>query len=81
MVKVEISFVDGSARPPLHKGDEFYRQFKSMKGEGFDGREIVFELISDDWAAPPSGIRVVGTLEDGTRIDEYLPCETRRKTR
>jgi hypothetical protein len=80
MLKVEIALANGSAMD-LAEDDRFYEKLLRLRYDEFEGRQLVDELISDDWGAPPIGVRITGELSDGTVIDEYIQCETRRPRR
>jgi hypothetical protein len=80
MLKVEVSLADGGAMD-WAVPDATYTRLLELRRDGWEGRELIDTLLTDDWAAPPSGVRLVGTLKDGTEIDEYIPCGTRRRRR
>jgi hypothetical protein len=78
MLKVEVSLVDGGAMD-WSVDDSVYRRLLELRNDGLEGRDLVDSLLTDDWGAPPTGVRLAGMLEDGTKIDEYIPCSTRRR--
>lgn len=73
MVKVDISFVDGSGCD-FEEDDAFYNRFLELQRSGAQGKKLIVNLLSDDWGAPPRGITISGTLEDGSAIERvYIP--------
>lgn len=72
MLKVSASLVNGGLQES-DEADSIIEQLSSLRREGYEGRALVNELITDDWGAPPVGVRITGTLEDGTIVDEYIP--------
>ncbi len=57
------------------KPDSLYAQLMKLKRNELTGKELVHALITDDWGPPPTGIKIEGTLADGTKVDEYIPYE------
>lgn len=71
MVHVSLSTVDGGFQE-WTKSDSFYRACISLREAGLNGKAIIQKMISKDWKAVPKGMRLSGTLEDGSSIDEYV---------
>jgi len=51
---------------PLVDGSVFPMEFDS-------GRELIQELVGDDWAAPPSCLRIEAMGDDGTTVVISVP--------
>lgn len=73
MLKVEIHFVDGGLMNTT-EGDVFWRRLIELQGYGLEGKALIHDLITDDWGPPPRFVHVSGTLEDGTKVDQTIPC-------
>jgi hypothetical protein len=52
--------------------DDLYARYKKAVESGLEGRDLVHELLTDDWAAPPRGIHITGTTADGETVDLML---------
>jgi hypothetical protein len=72
MIKVSVPRVDGSLQD-WTEPDSLYARLVSLRNDGYSGKQLADELLGDDWGCPPSGIRLTGTLDDGTEIDDYIP--------
>lgn len=72
MLHVSIPTVDGGLQE-FSEPDSIITRLAILRRNGYEGKELVHELLTDDWAAPPVGVRITGTLEDGTRVNEYVP--------
>ena len=57
MVSVKVYFVDGSVLP-IEEDGSFLVKLKKLQAQGFEGRELVDRLISDDWGAPPKFVLI-----------------------
>ena len=51
-VKVDIRLADGGAQD-WHEGPEFLARLAAPGARGVAGKELIHQLITDDWAAPP----------------------------
>lgn len=59
MLYVFIQFVDGSSTS-WDASDDLYARYKTAIASGLQGRSLVHEVLTDDWAAPPLGIHITG---------------------
>jgi len=71
-ITVSIHFVDGGFQE-LRKGSDFLVRLRSLQARGVEGKALINQLISDDWAAPPSAAVVSGIGPDGERIKIVIP--------
>lgn len=71
MLKVSVPLVDGGAMD-WEVDDSKYQRLLQLRQDGLEGKALIHELLTDDWSAPPRGIRLSGTMEDGTEIDEWI---------
>jgi hypothetical protein len=67
MIQVTIRFVDGSLQEFTETKD-FLLRFTDLKEQGYEGKDLVNELISDDWSAPPIFVQI-----KGSGIDFQIP--------
>lgn len=73
MVKVEIRTVDGGYRQ-YEESDLFLVRLKSLQAHGFAGKELVHNLIGDDWSPPPLVI-VIEWSENGQNFTKNIPYD------
>lgn len=72
MLKIEINFVDGGAQG-YAVPDSKFKELKALQRQGLEGKELIHEWWTDDYGPPPRGISIKGTLDDGTKVNEYIP--------
>ena len=72
MVRVEVSLVHGGDQS-WTEGDSLVREMEELKRSGLKGKALIHALIADDWGPPPIGVRIRGTLEDGSTVNEWIP--------
>ncbi len=68
MITVSIRFVDGSMQEFSESAD-FLSTLTELQNQGYKGKELIHELLSDDWGAPPLSVQIKGTKSDGTKTD------------
>ena len=68
-VTVEASLVDGGAQT-FTFGSEFLVKLRQLEAAGLTGRALINELITDDWSAPPRGIRITAA-----GVDRWIPYD------
>jgi hypothetical protein len=72
MVKITIRFVDGSL-DEFEESDLFLLRMNALQMHGYKGKELINELITDDWGPPPLLVEIKGIKEDGTKVDLTIP--------
>ncbi|MBT5105772.1 MAG: hypothetical protein HOM20_06265 [Porticoccaceae bacterium] len=72
MIHVSVSLVDGGLQEFM-ENDSFVERLYRLKNQGYEGRALVHELITDDWGAPPLHVRISGKTSKGHEIDEHIP--------
>jgi hypothetical protein len=72
MLKVSASLVDGGALD-WDVPDAKYAELVRLRHDGYEGMALIHELFTDDWGAPPMTVRLYGTMDDGTAVDESIP--------
>lgn len=73
-IKVTIRLVDGGFQE-FTKGPEILKELESLQREGFAGRQLINNLISDDWGAPPSVVTISGIDENGKKVTHTIAYE------
>ena len=71
MIRVAINFVDGGYQE-YTESLRIIDSLNQLRSRGFEGKELIDTLLTDDWGPPPSIVSLTGTLEDGTRVDERI---------
>jgi hypothetical protein len=71
MIKVAIHFVDGGY-DERQFDDRFVIRLRELRRDEQSEREIIDDLLGDDWAAPPSYVTVTGVLRGGDVVQESL---------
>jgi hypothetical protein len=79
-VRVCIRHADNSMRTYFESQDFIDRYYAAIRS-GCEGNELVHELFSDDWGAPPTSISLEGQHANGTTFRASLPYESRSKRR
>jgi len=67
MIRVTIRFVDGSLQEYTETKD-FLLRLSELKEQGYEGKDLVNRLITDDWGAPPVFVQI-----KGSEIDLQIP--------
>ncbi len=60
MIKVTIRFVDGSLQE-FSETKEFLSRLAELKEQGYEDKELIDRLITDDWGAPPVFVEIKGS--------------------
>lgn len=68
-IHVSVRLIDGGLQE-FHEGPAFLVRLRSLQARGIEGRELIHQLLTDDWAAPPTVVIISGIAPDGRRIDE-----------
>lgn len=67
-IKVLIRLIDGG----LHEYDEspqFLEELRWLQSQGYTGKRLVDELITDDWGVPPRAVEIWGKDSDGNNFN------------
>jgi hypothetical protein len=74
MLTVSVRTVDGGLQDWVEP-DFLYEKLKALRQGGTTGKQLIFALFTDDWGMPLIGIHIRGILDDGSRVDEWLPFD------
>lgn len=80
MLKVQVNTVDGGVQD-WTESDSILDKLARLRSDGLEGRDLVHALLTDDWGAPPQGVSITGTTDDGRVINEYIPYPKRKSGR
>ena len=69
-VSIEIRFVDGGLDDSI-SGDHYLQNYRKLKAEGYEGKKLIHELLTDDWGAPPHTV----TIREDSRVVAVIPYE------
>ncbi|MCW8825452.1 MAG: hypothetical protein OQK78_03410 [Gammaproteobacteria bacterium] len=72
MIRVTARLVDGGVQE-FTEGDSFITRLHLLQKSGYEGKELVHELITDDWGAPPVYVEITGTTSEGENINARIP--------
>lgn len=70
MIQVSIILVDGIQE--LKENDSFVSHLDQLKSQGYQGKSLINQLITDDWGAPPLYIKISGTTSKGQEVNEHI---------
>ncbi|MFT6901176.1 MAG: hypothetical protein ACJAXS_001365 [Colwellia sp.] len=74
MIQVTIRLADGSL-DEYSESDGFISNLNSLRKQGFLGKELIHQLITDDWGAPPIVVNITGTTSKGSEVNVKIPYE------
>ncbi len=72
MIQVSIKLVDGGLQE-LTEEDEFICQLEILQNQGYEGKELIHQLLTDDWGAPPVYVDISGTTSNGSVVNIRIP--------
>ncbi len=72
MIHVSIKLVDGGFQEQ-NEDDEFISQLETLQKQGYEGKGLIHQLITDDWSAPPIYIDITGTTSNGSVVNIRIP--------
>lgn len=73
-LKVVARLVDGSEMD-IYASADFLSRLMRLESAGYSGKQLIHELITDDWGPPPNMIVITGIDDAGKRIDKTLPYD------
>ncbi len=74
MLEVSLFTVDGGLQE-FNAKNSIIAKLSALRRDDCKGKELIHALFTDDWGAPLVGVKIRGTLDDGTLVDEYIPYE------
>lgn len=72
MIKVSANLVNGSLFESNHDSS-LYDEYKRLVKQGYSGKALVHELLTDDWGPPPQSVVLKGKDKEGNSIREVIP--------
>lgn len=72
MINVSIRFVDGGLQE-FSKNNAFGERLLQLQNQGYEGKQLIHTLLTDDWGPPPTVITIKGQLNSGKIIDVSIP--------
>ncbi len=73
-LEIETSLVDGGMLDAT-ADDSFVARYRKLVAEGYAGKHLVHELLTDDWGAPPRSVRIFGTMDTGEIVNILIPYD------
>ncbi len=71
-ISVSIRMVDGSLSE-FASDESLLRKLYALQGQGLRGKQLIHQLLSDDWGPPPLVVEIYGTSSDGKQIHVRIP--------
>ena len=73
-VKVYVRLVDGGDME-MRLPAEALQRLERLEAEGYTGKWLIHELLTDDWGPPPVVVTISGTHPDGRWIERKIPYD------
>jgi hypothetical protein len=70
-VTVSVRLVDGGLQE-WQEGPDLLVRLQNLRRRGLEGKQLIHELLTDDWAAPPRVVIISGVAPDGQRLEDIL---------
>ena len=70
-VTVSIHLVNGGLQE-FRERPGFLERLRVLQARGVEGKALIGQLITDDWAAPPRVVIISGVGPDGQRLEDIL---------
>ncbi len=71
MINIRIYHVD-SSMSEWEEDEAIIDTLNELMALGYEGKELVNQLLTDDWGAPPRSVILTGTRENGEEINIAL---------
>lgn len=71
MIQVSMKLIDGSLQV-WSEDDHFISHLNNLQNQGYDGKALIHELITDDWAAPPVYVYISGETSEGSTVNTNI---------
>lgn len=75
MTKVIIRTVNGDLQEYEDPGSSLVQKLIALQNEGYNGKQLIDLLISDDWGPPPLTVEIKGKSVDGAKVNVVIPYE------
>lgn len=70
-LKISVYLVNGGMQE-WKESNSFHQKLLLLQKRGLSGKQLIHELLTDDWGVPPSTIKIQGKLSSGLSVDESL---------
>lgn len=71
-LRVITRHVDGSMGK-FDAGQELLAALRDLQAQGLEGKQLIHQLLTDDWGAPPVFIDITGIDETGSAVEVRIP--------
>ncbi len=68
MAKVQVWFVNGDYQE-YQEDHKFVERLLALQRDGYKGKNLIENLITDDWGPPPSTVIISGTSNSGIEVN------------
>jgi len=73
MATIKNYFVNDTYREFEENDPDFIKHLEKLLQMGFEGKELIDTLITDDWGAPPLTVKLEGTNSKSENINLSVP--------
>jgi hypothetical protein len=71
MITIQTFYIDGSfSEFTIH--EDIVQQLVFLKNQGYQGKELIHCLLTNDFSARPTSVNISGKLKNGTAIKETI---------
>ena len=71
-ISVLVRLVDGSLMQ-FDAALDLLERLNALQAQGLRGKQLIHQLLSDDWGPPPLFVEIVGTSHDGKQVKVQIP--------
>lgn len=71
-ILVSARLVDGGLYE-LEAEPELLARMRQLQAQGLAGKQLIHQLVTDDWGAPPVFVDIRGATPDGSTVDVRIP--------
>lgn len=72
VLRVTTRHVDGSMCE-FDVGQELLDALRDLQAQGLEGKRLIHQLLTDDWAAPPVLVDITGIDDAGQVVEVRIP--------
>lgn len=71
-ISVSVRLVDGSLMQ-FDAAADLLDRLNALQAQGLQGRQLIHQLLSDDWGPPPLFVEIIGTSPEGRHVEVLIP--------